>query len=606
MSEDLTNDDLEQLLERLCLDGLEAGQWTALQSLLAGDADAQRRYVEAVHTREGLAYLLSEGPPTDNAPGSPEIDANLPPGLQRTPNNQLRAGSPPRAALAASPTARRRDGLPTWAAAASIAFIAGAALAWMAARNPSAELADAGASLRQLQPVTATPTPFLQESQLGKITGLSLEASTIGLPRSMQVGQELRCGEVVQLSAGFVRVQLHSGPQLVIKGPAEFSLVGEASVFVRSGQLTAQQGQRLTLQTPLITAECTNAEATFNAQGDDSASVYVHSGVVTLLTTPREKLASEQLRILRASDGLLVEPNGAKGVLTTAASGPSQNPALTWEDVESSLSPYQQLVLAEKPIAYWPLEKVRRNRRVLDLTQNGHDGLPIGNWPDEENNLAADRGAFFNGECYIEPDRKPPMNPRLGYTIEGWANVVGGPEFQAIFMSRWVLNSMKPDCQFYGFTLYAGDDDHWQLWTGSGVRGELWQKLITDIPVERTRWTHVIATFTPTGQEQAEFVPGEVRMYVNGQLAASGIHRASLVDFEWPARIGAAEFVPRYLTSWLFHGRLSDVALYNHPLDAATVGKHFEEGQQALPQTVSRRDACPTHLSALMAEGPSS
>ena len=40
-------------------------------------------------------------------------------------------------------------------------------------------------------------------------------------------------------------------------------------------------------------------------------------------------------------------------------------------------------------MAYWPLYHVRRNRRVLDLTQHGYDGQAIGNWPAELNEATA-------------------------------------------------------------------------------------------------------------------------------------------------------------------------------------------------------------------------
>jgi hypothetical protein len=52
----------------------------------------------------------------------------------------------------------------------------------------------------------------------------------------------------------------------------------------------------------------------------------------------------------------------------------------------------------------------------------------------------------------------------------------------------------------------------------------------------------------------------------------------SLEDFAWPARIGAAEFVPRSLTSWLFVGELRDVAIYDHVLPPERVQRHAEEG----------------------------
>ena len=75
--------------------------------------------------------------------------------------------------------------------------------------------------------------PFAQNHRLGRITGLSPEASAEGMVTSMQVGQELRRGEVVQLSQGFVRVRLESGPEIIVEGPAEFSVVGRQSIFVR-------------------------------------------------------------------------------------------------------------------------------------------------------------------------------------------------------------------------------------------------------------------------------------------------------------------------------------------------------------------------------------
>jgi hypothetical protein len=268
--------------------------------------------------------------------------------------------------------------------------------------------------------------------------------------------------------------------------------------------------------------------------------------------------------------------------LSTADAGELSTVVDSWEDVEGRLRPYERLVLADRPVAYWPLYQVRKNRRVLDLTQNGFDGLPVGNWSADPvaHDLDGPRGAYFNGECYIEPDRKPPFKPQGGFAIEGWAKVEGGPQFQSVFTSRWVLRSHEPDCQMFGFTLYAGDKDFWEFWSGNGRKGDLWQILVSPAPVRRGEWTHVAATFTPTGRPRANEVEGKVRIYVDGRPVAEGVHNLSLTDFEWPARIGAAEYVPRYLTSWLFKGELRDVALYDYPLEAGEVEEHFNAGRE--------------------------
>jgi hypothetical protein len=383
-----------------------------------------------------------------------------------------------------------------------------------------------------------------------------------------------------------MRVALHSGPELIIEGPAEFSIIGTESVFVRVGRIAANKADKLLLQSPLLTAECNDAEVYFAAEEDTSTSVFAYKGVVAMRGIAQPRANGEKLRVLHEGQGTTVQPEIKTAKLVQRSFGAPANSARSWDDVEATLSETQRLVLSDRPVAYWPLHRVRRNRRVLDLTQHGFDGQAIGNWPAElSDGITKDgEGAFFNGESYIEPDRKPPLNIRSGFTVEGWANVSGGPEYQAIFTSRWVLDAHAPHLQCLGFTLYAGKNDRWQLWTGSGRYGELWRELHSDVELARHRWTHVVGTFDP--EESANGMPadsirGTVRIYVDGALVAQDVHEMSVLDFEWPARIGAAEFVPNSLTSWLFRGHLRDIAVYNYPLEPARIQAHFQAGKSA-------------------------
>lgn len=587
MSIDFPNDELEPLLEQLTLAGLDAAEWDRLRALIADNPSAQRRYLEAIHLREGLSHLLSHEPlgtGAGSAPNAPRVKAHD--------ETVADSASPHDSRSLRSSYASTRSWIPSWAAAAGVAFVAGAAVValyqqgWgpMLARNEQ----DAP---RTVAPVAASPIPLLQETQLGKISGMSLDASAEGLAPSMQVGQLLRCGEVVQLPVGFMRVQLDGGPELLVEGPAEFSLVGDESVFVRSGRLSAKGGQRLLLQTPLLTAECLDARLSFEASDDDAASIYVSEGVVTLMTTPQEQVESEKLRVLHSGEGIVAEPTGADDDLRTTARGPLTEIITEWSDIEKRLSKYQQLVLGDRPLAYWPLYKVRKNRRVLDLTQNGHDGLPIGNWPaelDGEHTDDSARGVYFNGESYIEPDRKPPVNLQSGFAIEGWARPEGPAEYQAIFTSRWVLESYTPNQQCFGMTLYAGDTNRWEFWTGLGKRGKFWNVMESPQEIDRKEWSHVVGVFTPTETAEPGFMRGVGRLYVNGEEVLQLEQEVSLTDFDWPARIGAAEFVPRYLTSWLFKGYLSDIALYGYPLESQRIKEHYQVGQpRVAPKTAA-------------------
>jgi hypothetical protein len=383
-----------------------------------------------------------------------------------------------------------------------------------------------------------------------------------------------------------MRIALHSGPELIVKGPAEFSIIGKNIVFVRVGRVSTYGAKNLLLQSPLLTAECNDADLLFTAEENESTSVYAYKGVVTMRSVAHSDANSDKLRVLHEGQGVSVQAQAMGTRLSQLAMTPPSDVVRSWAKVEAALTESQRLVLSDRPVAYWPLHRVRRNRRVLDLTQHGYDGQAIGNWPAELNEKSAkdEPGAFFNGTSYIEPDRKPPIDLRKGFTVEGWAKVQGGPAFQSIFTSRWVLDTHTPHRQCLGFTLYAGDDDRWQFWTGNGRYGELWNELhATDVPLVRHQWTHVVASFEPKDAAvamPAEAIKGTVRLFVDGEQAVADVHEMSLLDIDWPARIGAAEFVPNSLTAWLFRGNLRDIAVYDYPLEPARIRAHYKAGKK--------------------------
>lgn len=584
--QDDSNVPFDGLLERLCIEELAADELQQIAAKIGEDEQALRSYIEAVQWQQSVGYLVGGGT-TPKCAVSRLVDETIlnEAGSDSSLPSIPRMGSTERSD--AHPSSYLRQLFGPWAIAISAAFLAGAGITAIVLHRPADRLAPIAAT-SQDKPLMAfaPPAPFIQESQLGKVSGLSLEASSDGLLRSLQVGQELRCGEVVQLTSGYMRVALHSGPELIIEGPAEFSIIGKDSVFVRVGRVSANGANKLLLQSPLLTAECNGADVLFVAGEDTSTNVYAYKGVVTMRSIAQPQASNEKLRVLHEGQGVIVQPETTTTGLSQLAMAPPSDVVRSWSEVEAELTESQRLVLSDRPVAYWPLHRVRRNRRVLDLTQHGFDGQAIGNWPAELNDATAkvERGAFFNGESYIEPDRKPPIDLRSGFTIEGWAKVSGGPAFQSIFTSRWVLDTHTPHRQCLGFTLYAGDNDRWQFWTGNGRYGELWDELRTDVAVVRHRWTHVVASFEP--EEPANGMPteslkGTVRVYVDGQQVAQDVHEMSLMDSEWPARIGAAEFVPNSLTAWLFRGSLRDIAVYDYPLEPARIHAHYESGKEA-------------------------
>lgn len=578
-----SGDRLEQLLEGVLFASLSPQEWDELSKLVESDDHALRRYVETTHLRESLYDYGCSQPPSAGAPHT-EWAAEDPRAM----------GARSESARSSAPATHRtqQDHDSTWnrwfplSLATAIALMIGAGAGYLVSQDRQGRQTAAintGPTMEGLLPGIPANGEPARRGRLGSITGLSPEASADGLLRSMQVGEELRRGEVIQLTRGVMRVSFTAGPEALIEGPAEFSVVADRAMFVHRGRVKTTSKGKFSVQTPLVNVESTDAELAVVADGTKPSTVFALAGNAELHSNPHRNVRYELLEKLASGEGVSVALENPAARLEVAPAKKAPDLVASWDEVTDKLHAYEQLVLSDEPLAYWPLYRVRRNRRVLDLTQNGFDGQAIGNWPSELSDASSTqvRGAYFAGESYIEPDFKPPVNFTTGFTIEGWAKVTGEKEFQSVFTSRWVFASNTPNQQCFGFTLYAGDDDCWQFWSGSGEYGAGWQTLITPVMVDRARWTHVAATFTPQRVEQGQSVEGVVTVYVNGEKVGEDTHRLSLIDFEWPARIGAAEFVPKSLTSWLFRGELRDIALYDYPVAVERLKEHTRLGIKA-------------------------
>ncbi|MEO1497040.1 MAG: LamG-like jellyroll fold domain-containing protein [Planctomycetota bacterium] len=622
------NDELETLLERLCVGGLDPVGWRRIGELIKGDRAAAKRYAAAIHYCEALREETGGAalpPSADNGNASSAVPGPAPDlPTARTPSADLTTSE-------RTDKSTRWHWLPLWGIAVGLAFLAG----WMAPgfkpadSGPTVNAAGAGPEFESLanrdpasndgtpssavanraakdEPLAHDPTvataeiglptvdddwlPAAGPAPLMRITALTPDASAEGLIRSMPVGGQLRRGEVVQLTIGVARLSLADG-EVLVEGPAEFSAIDPQTVFVRRGQVTATSEARIAIHTPLAMVTCDGGSVGVVSEAEDQLDVCSIAGEATVYRRPRRGDLAQRLGVVQQGRTLSVSIDADR--TATVAEG-SKLPAgllASWDETTSRLHPYEQTVLSDDPMAYWPLNRIRRHRAVLDLTQHGFDGHAIGAWPTElpaalptgslKQKGTTSRGSYFNGESYVESYRKPPVDLRSGFTIESWARVLSEPEYQALFASRWVLESNTEREQCFGFTLYAGQNGKWQFWTGSGAYGANWDQLHADAAIAVGRWTHVVATFEPDAIQDAPLrqVAGQAQLYVDGRLVGSEAHTLSLEDFEWPARIGAAEFVPKSLTSWLFRGELRDVALYDHVLSTDRIQTHTERGR---------------------------
>ena len=163
---------------------------------------------------------------------------------------------------------------------------------------------------------------------------------------------------------------------------------------------------------------------------------------------------------------------------------------------------------------------------------------------DEHGGYALD---FDGSDDYVEIPYSADLNPAL-FTIEAWVKVEGGSgTFRSPITSREVFSA---GADSRGYILYAGSDDQWQFWTGSG--GAAWGQVNSNVAVT-SEWTHVAGSYDGS----------TLRIYVNGELAnsAAGSYSANPVQ---PLRIGVGGGdVSLGMLDFYFNGKIDDVRIWS-------------------------------------------
>ena len=127
------------------------------------------------------------------------------------------------------------------------------------------------------------------------------------------------------------------------------------------------------------------------------------------------------------------------------------------------------------------------------------------------------------------------LNPDT-FTFEAWAYVTGGNgTYRTVMSNRG--NTVE------GATLYAGSNNKWQWWLGSG---SAWFK-VTGSNVVLNRWTHLAGTYDGT----------TLKLYVDGELQGTQV-LTQAKNTSKPMTIGS-----QTNGNWHFPGKIDEVRVWN-------------------------------------------
>ncbi len=588
-------------LQGLVDGSLAVDQQQAMMRMLEDDTRLQQTLIELIQLEESLLYYAAAG--VLGASSVSQVDLG---GAAVTESTGDRMRSQRGRLVPRWSWLRKHRSVLSLAAAACLAFVAGVYITIGTIQPQLADSAPAASSIDSLAPPRANRnTPLGAMVRTGRkglatVTGLSPEASSRGLVSAHSVGDDLRCGEVVQLEKGFMRIGFKDGPEVIVEAPAEFSVIDRDAFYARHGKYSLHGTGHLIAHTTNLTFDGRDTTAVLDVKDVEAeTSVYLQKGKMAWKENAEVFDGKIAVHELAEGHGVRIHIDGSKGPRVSELIEPTVAVA-NWKSIEGAYSEYEKVVLRDDPVAYWPLAHVTRNSRVLDITQNGFDGRAVGPWPPwQEDEWPPDSVATFDGVRYIEIPDKPPIDRRSGFTVEAWAKPWGVAGHGAVFTSRWIVQGRTPQEQCLGFVLYFSQDGHWQFWTGSGRYGMSWRRVQADERTPLDEWTHVVATFDDPEEVGGLVLRGMVSIFINGKKIVSKQREIAIHEFAWPARIGASEDVPKAPTAWMFKGQIRDVAVYNYPLSLARIRSHYELRPMNAAVGVLRSDELNRSLASL-------
>lgn len=251
----------------------------------------------------------------------------------------------------------------------------------------------------------------------------------------------------------------------------------------------------------------------------------------------------------RSMEGDPADQNGGDG-------GPSgDDPAGAEAGSGGSESDYRAVVLADGPVAYWPLDETS-GTVVSDVSGHGNDGAldPRGRWGSKGipgskgTSLSLDgRGGVTIGDKLDFPGRSP-------FTLEAWIRPAPPVNDWRVVFEKLERKSGSP---FHGTFLWVKNDDSTPVAIERWANGSLRQYAGVRAAVATDRFTHVVAVVDGS----------RTTLFVDGVRADSQEHTGDTPDTSTALRLG-----PNGV------GELDELAIYDKALDADRIAAHHRTG----------------------------
>lgn len=544
--------ELDRLLAHLVGGEATAEDIAALEKLLDGNADAQRRYV---HYLDLHAELLSRSDVADAIPSSVGTDDNAASAIRH----------------------RLTKTLVMFAALAAVLLVAlGLGIGRWMAQPPG----DGGFARNNVD--ESSTRPVINDLGVAVLTRVS---NLVGKRSADLVAGKTIPPGVIQWDAGLLQLEFYSGATVVVEGPAEIEILDESRVVCRSGRLRAhvpEPARGFAVLAPTFELVDLGTEFGMNVTDDGAAEVHVFDGTVELYDAKSNRDVATR-RELNAGNALTVDRDGTSKpiavrdadfvtstLLSQMADTRQQAQLRDWRAFRDSLRDDPRVV------AYFPFDRTDAEDRVLiGYGANGSrlDGAIVGcEWSE---------GRW--------PDKTSLQFKRPGDRVR--ISVPG--EFESLTFSIW-LRVDGLDREFNSLLLTDGflpSAMHWQihqdgalvLGTKNSVEGKYNYETESIFNLFRLgQWVHLATVYDNDNSRVTHYVNGQLTAREPLREAASGllkIGNATIGNWSLPSDRNPRNEAQRARRVRNFNGCMDELIVFGQALDDQEVRRIYEVGR---------------------------
>jgi hypothetical protein len=576
MGQPLSEHERHQLLSAWCDGSISDAQLEQLDLALRADPGFRKFYLAYMDQHAVLAAgLLAIGDPLLPVQHLGLVDRLLGPGesgLAKALADQDGRDSAPRRTR---PVFSRR----LWVAAAVVSAAAALLLIGLTA--------GLGLTGRRVAPVVSAQAPADASGRLARADGFAVVIQLLRAEWEDGNGPKPFQGDILPacrlaLRSGQVTLGFLSGVTLTVAGPADLDLLAIDRVHCRRGKLRTrvpEGAEGFVVSSPGSAVVDRGTEFGLNVADDGKAQVMVFEGEAeaVVLSPSGSPLRSQEIFERHAFD---IDPQ--RGQIEEAAVRLEDfvlPPVMDVPPLELDRT-YREAVLEARPWAYWRFDTMDKGGVACEISGGpalraaGPVHLAIAaasNWCAEFGSDASEQSLAMDG--LWEPPRDP------GYAVELW--VLSERIGHAALAS--LIDPGEPSDDYKHLSLIElTASDRQSLFPPGGVRFlHRWpvgdsggDNLFSSKHYIPYRWHHLVAQRTG----------GRMELYMDGVPNQPVALRPDVATEACRFLVGRLKPVPRrpgQVHSRPFVGRIDELALYNRPLSALEIARHYKLGAPA-------------------------